>query len=948
MNKKVTSLVLAVCMLLSCLAVGSFTANASTTDAAVSAQADDDVAASYGLASKVEDGNILHCFNWTLAQIKQELPNIAKAGFTSVQTSPLQAHNASGTWYWLYQPNGFSIGNELGSYSDLQSLCSEADKYGIKVVVDVVANHLAGWNDGRWADSIESNMKKSEYFHNMGACSNWDNRYDVTHKNIGMPDLNSEHGDVQNIVAAMINKMKSAGVDGIRWDAAKHIGLPSEGCGFWSKMASLGVYNYGEILDNPAGNSGDSYNSSLMAEYGKYIGVTDATYSGTITGAIRDGSTAQSNGNWVNRGVPANRVVYWAESHDTYCNNGWTNGLSENTMDRAYAVLGAKANSQALYLSRPFEKNHESIMYGKKGSTHFTSTEVAAVNHFHNAMVGTKEYYTTGNNCFVVCREGGAVIVAARGSNFDVTVPNGGGIVKQGSYKDEVSGGTWNVSGSNISGHIGSSGIAVIYSAKPAGPSASVEPGSTSYTTDTLSLKLSYENATSGQYSVDGGSFQSFSNGQTITIGSGKPYGTQTTVVVKASGNGTTSDPETYTYTKADPNAVQTVNFDNSAYNWSNVYAYIYNDGATSGNPTWPGTAMNKGANNIYSLNVPKGFENGLVIFTESETATDHRYPADMEPGLPLSGASKILKANHSWEDYSGGGTTPTQPVTQKPTDPPVGNVLIGDTSGDNRITISDATYVQLHISGQSTLSGDRLTAADVDKSGRVDINDATLIQLYLVYVRTSGNYCGTYTGGGSYEDPTQYVEPTTAYVPDGDYVYYQDTNSWGNVNAYMWSDSGEAQAWPGQSMENIGNGVFRIKIPSGVDKIIFSNNGNNQTGNLDLPGAGQIYNNGSWSSYSGGGGTIVNPPVSGNYVYYQDTNNWGNVNAYMWSGSGEAQAWPGRSMENIGNGVFRIEIPSGMNKIIFSNNGNNKTGDLDLPGAGQIYNNGNWSSYSG
>ena len=104
-------------MLISCIAVGSFTVSASTTDAAVSAQADDSdsVAASYGLASKVEDGNILHCFNWTLAQIKEELPNIAKAGFTSVQTSPLQSHDASGAWYWLYQPLGFNIGNELGS-----------------------------------------------------------------------------------------------------------------------------------------------------------------------------------------------------------------------------------------------------------------------------------------------------------------------------------------------------------------------------------------------------------------------------------------------------------------------------------------------------------------------------------------------------------------------------------------------------------------------------------------------------------------------------------------------------------------------------------------------------------------------------------------------------------------------------------------------------------------
>ena len=251
-------------------------------------------------------------------------------------------------------------------------------------------------------------------------------------------------------------------------------------------------------------------------------------------------------------------------------------------------------------------------MSGQKGSTHFTSAEVAAVNHFHNAMVGTKEYYTTGNNCFVVCREGGAVIVAASGSNFDVTVPNGGSIVKQGTYTDEVSGSTWTVTGSNISGKIGTSGIAVIYSSKPAGPSASVTPGSSKYKTDSLTLTLSYENATSGSYSIDGGAYQNYTKGQTITIGAGKPVGTKTTVSVKASDGTNTSDPETYTYTKSD-NSAQMVYFDNSSYNWSSVYAYIY------GNKTevaaWPGTQMQKDSTGYFALEVPEGFEEGHIIF---------------------------------------------------------------------------------------------------------------------------------------------------------------------------------------------------------------------------------------------------------------------------------------------------------------------------------------------
>lgn len=59
----------------------------------------------------------------------------------------------------MYQPLSLSIcenGNSwLGSKSELKALCEEADKYGIKVVVDIVANHLANnGTDGGTYDYI--------------------------------------------------------------------------------------------------------------------------------------------------------------------------------------------------------------------------------------------------------------------------------------------------------------------------------------------------------------------------------------------------------------------------------------------------------------------------------------------------------------------------------------------------------------------------------------------------------------------------------------------------------------------------------------------------------------------------------------------------------------------------------------------------------------------------
>lgn len=414
----------------------------------------------YGLASEIQDGVILHCFNWKYNDIKAELPNIAKAGFTSVQTSPAQVGAGSGAWYWLYQPLGLYAGtNVLGTTDELRALCEEADKYGIKVIVDVVANHLAGDHS-----NIQWDLKDSQYWHTYGSISNYCDRYQVTHGEIGMADINSEHSYVQQLASNYVSSLQSLGVDGIRWDAAKHIGLPSEGCNFWPAVTSQGLYHYGEILKGP--DDRDSGNEDLMKEYTNYMTVTDSIYGMTLRDSFASGTVPTSYGNWAARGISNDKLVYLGESHDTWSNNqdwGYSNGMSQNVIDRAYAVAASRDDITALYFSRPSSTYKENICGGQKGSTHFTSAEVAAVNHFHNEMIGQADYYTTGNNCAVVCREEGAVIVAGSGSNFSVTVPNGGSTTKPGTYTDEITGSTWTVTESTISGTIGSSGIAVIY-----------------------------------------------------------------------------------------------------------------------------------------------------------------------------------------------------------------------------------------------------------------------------------------------------------------------------------------------------------------------------------------------------------------------------------------------------------------------------------------------------
>ena len=461
MKRRIISLLLALCMVTMGMASVGFTVSAQDVGTASTAE-------DYGLPQNCKDGNILHCFNWTLSQIKAELPNIAAAGFTSVQTSPLQPHDGSSHWYWLYQPTKFTVGNELGSYNDLKSLCTEAHKYGVKIIVDVVANHVAGSDNGNLANAVDSVFKnnKSTYFHNLGARGNAEDRYSTTQKNIGMPDLNSENTAIQNMVYNMVVNLKNAGVDGVRWDAAKHIALPSENCAFWSKMAQIDMYQYGEILGSPADGATATQNKEWITEYAQYIGVSDTVYSTALTSAVRDGTTYKTTGNWNKKGVDSGKIVNWSESHDSYSNEtnfgGWTKNLNQNVIDKAYALLAARKDSQTLYLSRPFQTAHQSINYGVKGSTHFTSNEITAVNQFHNAMIGKGEKVLGGSTYYAVLREGGAVIVP-KTNDTDVTVNNTNTMVPVGTYVDKVSGSTFTVTEKTITGHVGSTGIAVIY-----------------------------------------------------------------------------------------------------------------------------------------------------------------------------------------------------------------------------------------------------------------------------------------------------------------------------------------------------------------------------------------------------------------------------------------------------------------------------------------------------
>ena len=115
-----------------------------------------------------------------------------------------------------------------------------------------------------------------------------------------------------------------------------------------------------------------------------------------------------------------------------------------------------------LYFSRPNTTGFSNIKVGK-GSTHFTATEVAAVNRFHNIMGSRRDAFQSDGNKCVITRENGGAVIVMKGSG-QVSVSNVNGYCPAGTYTDRVSGNRFTVTSSTISGNVGSSGIVVIYS----------------------------------------------------------------------------------------------------------------------------------------------------------------------------------------------------------------------------------------------------------------------------------------------------------------------------------------------------------------------------------------------------------------------------------------------------------------------------------------------------
>lgn len=823
--KKIASLVVASALLTSSFAAIT-SVNAAEVDSAQTASADST------LRDKVGDGVMLHAFNWSYNTIKENLPAIAAAGYTTVQTSPVQqpkdystSGDVTGQWWKLYQPISFHIAEKswLGTKDNLKSLCDEADKYGIKIICDIVSNHIANADEDR-PETVSNQVKKYEpefykkrrtYTRTYKGDANDSSVQAVVQGHVSnCPDLVTNDTAVQTYIINLLKECIDCGVDGFRFDAAKHIETEDDGeyaSDYWKNITTSAssyytqktgddLYIYGEILNNCGADR--SYSS-----YTKYINVTDNKTGDAVLYNVTKGKASTATNAKYKSGVAASNAVLWAESHDTYegssGSSGFSNtaGISDENVVKAWAIVASRKDSTALFFARP----GTALMGNISTDSTYKSTAVSEINKFHNLFVGQSEKLgSSGDIAYVARGTSGIVLSNCKGTNASVSISGTG--LADGKYTDTVSGAEFTVANGVLTGSIGNTGVAVVYNGTTT-PKAinSVESGS--FRGDTMTLTLSLENATSGTYCLDDSTPVKFTGTTSIRIGSDYKPGETINLTVTAT-DGVKTSSMVYKYAKSTAQESGVYVFFNPATKkgWSAPYqVYIYDETTNKGtvykNANWPGEAMTLDpATGYYYYEVPKSSSISADEDDENQAASDfdlstsantrviisekggEQYPGRTDTPISLNGSSKAFSLTKAgtWEDTTLTPTkveieatdvtkgsaaepttkpvSPTQPTTAQPATEPSGNAVYGDVNGDGDITVVDATLVQKHIVQFETLSADKQILADVNEDNTISVVDATLIQKYIVQLKDWGRTGDVYQA----EQPTT-PEPTTA-----------------------------------------------------------------------------------------------------------------------------------------------------------------------------------------
>lgn len=433
------------------------------------------------------EGTIMHAWSWDFNEMARSMKEIADAGFTMIQTSPVMdcympegagkkifdPDVKEGNWYYYYQPTDWTIGNAiLGSKKEMQAMMDSAAKYNIKVIVDVLPNHTAFDTDAVKDSFYKAVGGRDKMFHSNGLepISNYSDRIQCTLQGVGgLPDVNTENPDFQKYYMQFINELLKMGVRGFRYDTAKHVGVHSDPVDskagvkendFWDiatgRKAVKGVrlalpedslFIYGEVLQDVG---------VPEKEYADYMGQTASSYGHVLREVLEKQCANNLNLNDFRHEAAPEYLTTWVESHDTYANAHESAHLTDDQIRTGWVFLTARQNGTPLFFSRPAGSTRSNYygnnVLGARGNDEFKHPEVVAVNNFRKHMKGQREnlQYSDNGQVLLVNRgkKGAAVVNIGNFANA-VNLPTG---LPNGTYHDKVYGKEFKVKNGRLTG----------------------------------------------------------------------------------------------------------------------------------------------------------------------------------------------------------------------------------------------------------------------------------------------------------------------------------------------------------------------------------------------------------------------------------------------------------------------------------------------------------------
>lgn len=442
-----------------------------------------------------KDGAILHCWCWSFKTAEANMKDIADAGFSAIQFSPINAclegdyggldllgADVTGKWYYHYQPTDWTIGNyQLGNRDEFISVCKKAAEYNIAVIVDVLPNHTTPRKDKLLPGLLDAVGGIENLYHaneRLGISNYGDRLQCTTYSMGGLPDVNTENPDFQVYFMKYMNDCIDCGADGFRFDTAKHIGLPDDPKDplakqndFWQIFTGQKAINgvmmhnadnlflYGEVLQG--GNSREK-------DYSEYVSVVASSYGGMLRSALKNRKfLAKGLLDWRND-AGADKIVTWVESHDTYANHGESAGLTNFELRAGWALICARSGGTPLFFNRP--QGPEATQFpgvskiGDIGNDEFKNPEVVAVNKFRTAMKGEAEELLNGDDTsLLIIKRGekGFVFInldSAKSKKISVATTFSDGV-----YQDKAHKIKFTVKNGVMTGKLGKEKIAVVF-----------------------------------------------------------------------------------------------------------------------------------------------------------------------------------------------------------------------------------------------------------------------------------------------------------------------------------------------------------------------------------------------------------------------------------------------------------------------------------------------------